>query len=58
MVFYKVLAGGEYISDEVYADDKEAAYEQIGDDAEEYILYTPDEYDHWFGIPIPNMTIS
>jgi hypothetical protein len=49
--YYMVYAGGQYIADEIHADSKEAAYEQIGEYAEEYILYTPAEYEQWFGSP-------
>ena len=48
--FYKVYAGGQYIADTIYADSKEEAYEQIADE-DDYILYTPAEYEHWFGTP-------
>ena len=49
MKFYKVYLGGSYVSDVIEAPSMDEAYAMIGDDAEEYQLFTPAEYDHWFG---------
>ena len=48
MKFYKVYLGGSYIADEIEAPSKAEAYDLIGDDAEDYQLLTPAEYDYWF----------